>query len=292
MTKADEQVYYRVELLTGDAEHLIPSIWGAGALGVEVQDHDTFMENDAIAPVPEGKTRIIAFYSAPFDESQLPDRRATVVSNARYDERGWETAWMKYFRPVPTSRRSIVGPPWEEFEAPADGVKVVIEPGMAFGTGTHETTGLCAELVDEELDRRPADASTVLDVGSGTGVLSMIAVGLGASDVAGVDVDENAVAIATENLRLNQMAGRARFSSTPLPRLGTFDIVVANILATILLRIQDDLVPRVRRGGALILSGITTEQVEGFVADFDAGELQLAERRDRGEWVALVFRRA
>lgn len=286
MTKADE-VWYRLELLCARPEPVVSTLWARGALGVEVQDVDTFMEDGSIAPVPEGMTRLIAFFDTPFDDSSVDG--CEVVSNARYDDRSWETAWKKYFRPVAISERAVVGPPWESFEAPTGGVKIVIEPGMAFGTGTHETTGLCAALLDEAI--ATSEPQSFLDVGCGTGILSMIAVGLGVPRVVGVDVDENAVEIAVENLRLNAMAGTAHFSTTPLRRLGTFDVVVANILARILLEIQTDLVLRVKRNGSLILSGITTEQAEEFLAAFDASDLELVEQRARGEWVALVFRK-
>lgn len=286
MTRADP-VWYRLELLTTKPDLLLSFLHEHGALGVEVQDRDTHMEDGSIPPVPDGQTRLIAFFDEPFS-TPLPET-AEVVSNASYDDRSWETTWKKYFRPVQVSKRAIVGPPWEEFEAPIDGVRIEIEPGMAFGTGTHETTQLCAAILDDLLaEELPG---SLLDVGCGTGVLSMIAAGLGVAEIAGVDIDDTAVEIARENLRRNAMTGRAKFSTTPLPRLGLYDLVVANILAHILQSLHPDLIARVRPGGLLVTSGITVEQADQFEEQFRDPELELVERREHGDWTAFVWRR-
>lgn len=287
MTQADS-VWYRLELLTTASESVASALWGHGALGVEVQDRHTYMEDGSISPVPDGTARLIAFFHAPFDTTRLSDD-VEVVSNNRFDDVSWKTAWMEHFKPLRLSARSIVGPPWEEFEAPEGGVKVEIEPGMAFGTGTHETTGVCATLLDELIAAHAP--KNVLDVGCGTGVLSMIAAGLGVERVAGVDNDPIAVDVATENLRRNGMQDRVHVSKTPLPRLGVYDLVVANILAHILLDLGPDLVARVGPSGHLVTSGITVDQADSFAADFADPELELIERRDRGEWAAFVWRR-
>lgn len=282
-----EPVWYRLELLTREPETVASGLWGRGALGVEVQDRDTFMEDGSIAPVPDGVARLIAFFDRPFDDHDSLGDDVEVISNTRFDDRSWETAWKKYFKPVQLSRRSIVGPPWETFDAPSDGVRIEIEPGLAFGTGTHETTGVCAELLDEVIAGR--EVSSMLDVGCGTGVLAMIAAGLGVSAISAVDNDPIAVEVAIENLRRNKLQSAVHVSGTPLPRLGVYDLVVANILAHILLRLRTDLHARVASGGTLITSGITTDQADEFQREFADPEFALIERRDRGEWVAFVW---
>ncbi len=285
MTK--DEVWYRLELLTEDPAPVITRLHQSGALGVEVQDRDTYMEDGSIAPVPEGKTRVIAFFDHPHDPEF---ETAEVISNARYDDRSWETEWMKYFHAEQVSPRVVVGPPWEEFEAPPDGIAVEIEPGMAFGTGTHETTRLCARLIDEQIGATPP--SSFLDVGCGSGILSIIAAGLGAQKVTGTDVDETAVEIARQNLEQNSLSGKAQFSPTPLRQLGSFELVAANILAHILVGLAEDLQARVAPGGTLLVSGITREQADDFLRDFDVPELELVERRALGDWVAFVFERS
>lgn len=285
MTKGE--VWYRLELLTDDPNPVIDRIYDTGALGVEVQDRDTYMDDGSIAPVPDGMTRVIAFFDEPveFDHPSIE-----IISNARYDDRSWETEWMKYFHAEQVSSRITVGPPWEEFDAPVDGIRIEIEPGMAFGTGTHETTRLCLRIVDELFADTPP--ASFLDVGCGSGILSIAAVGLGVSHVAGVDVDETAVEVAAENARHNGVGASAHFSTTPLRRLGTCEFVVANILAHILEELADDLQDRVASGGTLVVSGITTEQADGFLERFAVDELSLARREEMGDWVAFVFARS
>ena len=283
-----DEVWHRLELLTTSPELVAAQLWDRAALGVEVQDRDTYMEDGSIAPVPEGWCRLIAFFDSPFEPSNLP-ADVQVIANTRFDDRSWETAWMKFFHPVAISRRAIVGPPWETFDAPPGDLRIVIEPGLAFGTGTHETTGLCGELIDELVES--SAARSMLDVGCGTGVLAMIAAGLGVPTVAAIDNDPIAVEVATENLRLNGFGGRVRVSTTPLNRLGTYNLVVANILAGTLIALREDLLDRVAPEGHLITSGITVEQSDEFVRDFVGPDLEFVERRQRGEWVAIVWRR-
>src|SRR5699024_1151004 len=147
----------------------------------------------------------------------------------------------------------------EEFKAPAGGTKLVIEPGMAFGTGTHETTQLCAAKLDRLLADAPEDQPppSVLDVGCGSAILSMLAARLGAQPVVGIDVDPVAVEVARQNLACNELTEQVDLSTRPLAKIARhYDLVVANILTHILLELRDDLLQRVRPGGTLLLSGI------------------------------------
>lgn len=284
--------WFRLELLTSSSEGLLGSLWGMGALGVEVQDRETFMEDGSIPPVPEGRVRVIAFFDEePAWEALVAGSDAhAVVSAAAYDDRSWETAWKEFFKPLALSRRSMVGPPWESFEAPAGGVKIVIEPGMAFGTGTHETTRVCGAILDQLI----ADTSprSLLDVGCGSGILSMLACGLGVSHVDGVDVDEVAVEVARENLRVNGFEDRIDLSTRSLAELGRYEVVVANILAHILLNLREALLACVDEAGALVLSGVTTDQADEFLTAFTAPGFVLERREELGEWAAFVLRRS
>lgn len=301
----DNENWYRLTLLV-EADRDVDAaalLWEFDAGGVETQDSDTYADDGTIEPVPEGTNRLVAFFqkSTPAEARALEDRIIEALNDARitplsvqfgpYDDRSWETAWKDYFEPTLVSPRVIVGPPWEDFEAPEGGTKIVIEPGMAFGTGTHETTQLCAERIDRLLAEAD-EPVRLLDVGCGSAILSMIAKRLGAGEVVGIDVDETAVDVARENLRVNDLEGTIDLSTTPVGEVNeTYDVVVANILTHILLHIREDLHERVAPGGVLLLSGITEEQQGQIREAFVVGDFVEVATDQRGDWVCLELRR-
>ncbi len=290
-----EPVWYRLEMLVagGNAEDTTGYLWDFGAGGVEVQDETTFMENGAMAPVPEGKARLLAFFEGddegPITRSLREDVAGygDIVSLERFDDRSWETAWKDWFKPLLMSPRIVVGPPWEELVIPENGVEVIIEPGMAFGTGTHETTQLCAVEVDRLLVERPN--ASVFDIGCGSAILAIAAAKLGASSVAGMDNDPVAIDVARVNLEVNATPD-IELDTRPLNEWGTFDIVIANILAPTLIELRQDLLKRINPGGVLVLSGVTTAQVEEFLPNFDREPLQHIHTTTRGDWACMVLR--
>lgn len=292
-----EPIWYRLELMVGseNAEDHSGVLWDLGAGGVEVQDNSTFMEGDKIPPVPEGKARLIAFFegSDAGPETSGLRARATelgdVISLERYDDRSWETAWKDWFKPLTMSRRIVVGPPWETLEPAPDGVVVIIEPGMAFGTGTHETTQLCAVEIDRLLE-----ASTDIsffDVGCGSAILSIAAAKLGARRICGMDNDPVAIDVARVNLEVNATP-EVELDTRELDQWGTFDVVVANILAPTLVELHDQLLARLNPGGVLVLSGVTTSQVEDFLPHFAKDPLTHLHTNTRGEWACMVLKHA
>lgn len=304
----DERGWYRLEALvaSGDVEAATEALAALGVGGVEVQDERTFAEGD-LEPqreLPRGRARLIVYLEVE-DRAGAPEAArlealqalesaapgAEVESFAPFEDRDWATKWMEFFEPALLSPRVRVGPPWESFEAPPGGAKIVIEPGMAFGTGTHETTRLCAAILDGRLaalDRAP----DVLDVGCGTGILSILARRLGARSVRGVDVDAEAVAIARTNLEVNGVDASVQIDDTPVGALdGVYDLVVANILAHILARLAEDLRARVTDGGELVLSGIIDEDLDEIERHFLVPGWTEIERRREGLWWALRLRR-
>lgn len=304
MTEEAEN-WYRLELLIEDSGtvNAASMLWEFEAAGVEIQDRDTYAEDETIAPVPEGTNRLVAFFQfgSPGEAARFERDLTTALTEAGivtlsvqcapYTDKSWETAWKDYFRPMLLSPRTIVGPPWEAFDAPVDGTKIVIEPGMAFGTGTHETTQLCAAKVDRLL-AEAAPSQSVLDVGCGSAILSMIAKRLGADPVVGIDVDPTAIEVAQINLEVNDLAGQIDLSTTPVEEVeGTYDIVIANILAHILLHIQDGLKERVAPGGILLLSGITDAQEHELRDAFVGDGFSEVSCEQRGEWVCFELRR-
>ncbi len=196
----------------------------------------------------------------------------------------WGRAWREHYAPVDVGRRLRVRPSWVP---PREGrLEIAIDPGMAFGTGTHGTTAGCLEALERALEHRPGAA--VLDVGCGTGILAIGAVLLGAGTVTAVEIDPDAVAVARACLALNGVSHRVdlrRGSVEAAP--GRHDVVLANLLAPVLVRLAGDLAGATAPGGLLIASGLLREQEGEVVAALERAGLALRRRADHDEWVVL-----
>jgi ribosomal protein L11 methyltransferase len=187
----------------------------------------------------------------------------------------------------------LIVPSWEEPQPQPSDIVLRLDPGMAFGTGGHETTRLCLELLEQIMDNMPTLLSpSVLDLGTGSGILAMAAVQLGAGRVCAVDIDPLAVEVAQENLAINGLADQVECSTTPLESLdGCFDVILANILAEELVRLAPFLNERLSAGGSLVLSGILVEKEELVRSGFSFQPLKYLETLIEGEWVALHYRK-
>jgi ribosomal protein L11 methyltransferase len=204
-------------------------------------------------------------------------------------DRDWTQEWKKDYRPVRVGRRLMIVPSWMEAEAAAGDVVLRLDPGMAFGTGMHPTTQLCLEALEERI--RPG--AEVIDLGCGSGILAIAALRLGAARASGWDVDPEAVEVARENAALNGVAPRfeVRLGSLQdlLAESRSAPVVAANILAGILREmLRASLGETVRPGGCLILSGILEEQSGSVESALSESGLRLAEKKTRGDWVALL----
>ncbi len=206
-------------------------------------------------------------------------------------EEDWARQWKSHFKPLRVGRRFVVCPTWEEFEPGPGDLVIRIDPGMAFGTGHHETTRLCLEWLDdcggEEGDAGPR---SLLDVGTGSGILAVGAVLLGCRPVVGVDVDPEALEVAAENVEVNGMENAIRLRECSAADIvERFDLVVANIQAYPLMDMAGALSARVARGGAAALCGILVEQKEVVRAAYEAQGLIFRRARIDGEWCLLEF---
>lgn len=206
----------------------------------------------------------------------------------------WSSSWKDNFKPLRVGHRLLIVPSWEQVSPRPDDIVLHLDPGMAFGTGGHETTRLCLELLEEIMDTMPTlQIPDVLDLGTGSGILAMAASKLGAGRVCAVDIDPQAVEVAKENLTVNDLADQIECSTTPLEAIeGTFDVILANILAEELVRLAPQLLVHLEAGGKLVLSGILAEKETLVREGFDRYPLQYRETRRQGEWIALLYVRS
>jgi ribosomal protein L11 methyltransferase len=212
------------------------------------------------------------------------------IENLTLPDKDWGESWKKFFKPVKVTSRIVVKPPWRSIRLKRGQIPIEITPGLAFGTGTHATTQLCIRTLAKRLRVK---GLSVLDVGTGSGILAIIAAKLEASEVWGVDTDDLSVEIAGENVERNNVSHIVRI------RLGTvgdvrspFDVVVANIDLRVLNRMRWPLLHRVKPGGYLILSGLLAEEENALRKRYlDTGQFQFKEIKTQGEWACLTLRK-
>lgn len=259
-----------------------------GASGLEVRDSLNKTVAQVRAPHP-GEAILIAYYDDKAAAADAQQELAEKLPTARFAledvvERDWSVEWRNQIKSV-TVGRLWVGPPWEKPNAPQDKVCLFIEPKMAFGTGDHPTTSLCLEAVDTFMAAHPA--ATVLDVGTGTGVLAFAARKLGATRCVGLDNDTTSVELAKECAQENGIDGVELSTKTLHGIEGKFDLVLANILANTLIELAPLIAPKVKQH--LVLAGVLVPQAEEVSAAFVKAGLKAAGTRSIGEWIRLEF---
>ena len=219
-------------------------------------------------------------------------------------DQNWMEAWKQHYRPIPIGRRLIIVPAWLDQDE-AERIAIKIDPGMAFGTGTHPTTQLCLELLEAELGsggptlqgRSVGDRITVIDVGCGSGILSIAALKLGAAAALAVDIDDQARENARRNAHINGIGDELMVAVGSVQEIleGQFpirsaDLVLVNILAPVIIRLLDaGLGDLIAAGGSAILSGILEDQAEGVMKAAVAQGLRLKAKRKSDDWVALLM---
>lgn len=225
-------------------------------------------------------------------EEVFADREDIVytIDFYEYDEEDYQNSWKKYLFTEKVSERFVVKPTWREYEPKDDELIIELDPGRAFGTGSHPTTSLCLKLMEENIK----EGDSVIDVGTGSGILMIAADRLGASEVYGTDIDELAVESAKENLELNGISeDRAKVYLGNLVSVVNgkkFDVVVANILVDVLLILLNDISKVVKKDGLVIFSGIIDEKCELLKREVEALGMEILEVKADKEWRAMLIK--
>jgi ribosomal protein L11 methyltransferase len=213
-----------------------------------------------------------------------------MVTINEVNEEEWASAWKKYYNPVKISEKFTIVPTWEDYEkVSTDELIIELDPGMAFGTGTHPTTVMCIQALEDTV--KPGDI--VIDVGTGSGVLSIAAALLGASETRAYDLDEVAVKTAIENTKINNVDDKITVKQNNLLNdvTGSADVIVANILAEIILRFVDDAFKLVTPGGYFITSGIIQQKKQVVKTALIEAGFEIEETLTMEDWVSFIAKR-
>ena len=257
-------------------------LWELGADGLEERDETTLLRESA-----PGQVVVIAAFSdeaaAQYALKELREEYAAEIIYVASED--WATEWRRGFSAQRIGKRLLLHPSWEPAQSEPGDVVLTIDPENAFGSGDHETTRLVLQM----LEQRVAGGERVLDVGCGSGVLSIAAVRLGAAAAVAIDVDEDALDVARRNAEINGVASRIETSARPLQDIdGAYDIVLANIETRVLIHMPNELQARIAPGGILVLSGILRGERDELLAAY--APMRLEECLEDGEWCACLLR--
>jgi len=299
-----------VSTTTQGAEIVSDLLMRLGAAGTQILDRGDLpdpsrptgnwelMDQSVIDAMPED-VQVKAWFdvpSLPGALSSLQEQLALIrdpalgalsVSTQEVKEEDWAENWKQYYKPFRLGKHMVVKPTWEPWDARPGDLIIEIDPGMAFGTGTHETTAMCVQLIEKYYR-----GGSLLDVGTGSGILAIAAARLGAKDILAVDIDPDAVRVARENVSHNGLDGAIQVRQGDLIKglSRRFDFAVANILAPVICMLAAPLKAHLNPGGRFVCSGIIAEaEAEVNAALLEAGYV-IDEITRRGDWVAFACR--
>ena len=201
----------------------------------------------------------------------------------------WADGWKKFFKCTEIGEKLVIRPSWEEYENHDNRKVLSIDPGAAFGTGTHATTSLCLQILEDKIDNN----STVLDIGCGSGILAIAGVLLGAKSAVGVDIDAQSVKVAKENADINNVSGNIDFIVGDLADKITdkYSVVCANIVADVILKLLENVADYMQENAILITSGIIDIRKEDVVAGFNKFGFKIIEEHNKDNWYAFVCKK-
>lgn len=304
--------------ITTTAEGIEPicdALYDLGITGVQISDKDDFKEflennrkywdyvDEELEKLKEADSCITVYFGEDCEGKALLEAAKEAVLTLKYPETAfhernvkdedWSENWKQYFKPLEIGEKVLIVPEWEDVPE-SDRVKFIINPGMSFGTGSHESTKMCIE----EIEKHIKNGDTILDLGCGSGILSVIALLLGAKEATAVDIDPMAVETAYQNLALNNLpkeiyhgfAGDITTDKDLGHKLskGKSDIVLANIVADVIVALSGYVKDFMKDDGTFICSGIIAERTEEVVDALKKAELKVQNIRTMGEWSAVV----
>ncbi len=264
-----------------------------GATGIEELERDLTWERlRTYFPKDEKEKKILDALRQYLKslEKIFPGIPRAQIRTASLPEQDWGENWKRFFKPVQVTPRFVVKPPWSKIRLKKGQISIDITPGMAFGTGTHATTILCIQALEASLKKK---GLSVLDVGTGSGILAIIAAKLGAKEVWGMDIDGVAVENARENVKKNRVSGIVRIRKGSFGGFEKrFDVTAANIDLRSLRRMRKPLLNHLKKGGLLILSGILEKDEERIRDHYlETGLLRWINVAQKEEWICLTFKR-
>jgi ribosomal protein L11 methyltransferase len=292
-------------------------LYNLGINGVEIVDKEDFDEfvttntpnwdfvDEELVCKMSGETKVKAYTANNASGAEtLQYIRDSIAQLKHYDSEGvfgrleielsstseedWANNWKQYYKPTHIGKRVVIVPEWESYEAQGNEAVVKMNPGAAFGTGTHETTQLCLELIEEFVTK----GTVLLDVGTGSGILAVTALALGAKSAVGIDIDELAAKVALENAALNGVDGSfdARRGDLAQGVSGKFNLITANIVADVIMRLAPDVPRHLTDGGIFVASGIIDTREEEVTEALQEHGLHAFETKHERGWVALACR--
>ena len=231
----------------------------------------------------EPPAEVLALLKDRLDSCEMP----YTLNTEGVEQQDWETAWKQYYHAMDIGQRLAIVPSWEEYDT--DRTVLRMDPGMAFGTGTHETTGMCAALVEKYVQ----PGQRVIDIGTGSGILAIAAAHMGAGEVLATDLDPVAVRVAEENVRINGFDGKVSCRCGDLLDVVDMsgDVVIANIIADVIVMLAKPVRERIVDGGLFICSGIAVDRRDDVIDALNDANYEIIDSPVKGEWAAFAARK-